>query len=89
MAPLQKTPGVLSLFIMGGALFGGLLSEALIHFSPIPIIKKAFLNSYHIGIFPPVTLDLALLTFTLGFTIKINLLILLGILLGVYTYKQI
>jgi uncharacterized membrane protein len=74
---------------MGGALFGGLLSEALVFFSPTPIIKDAFLNSYHIGITPPVTLDLALITLTLGFTVKINLLILLGILLGVYTYRQL
>lgn len=89
MALLQRTPGVLFLFAMGGALFGGLLSEALVFFSPTAFIKNAFLNSYQIGILPPVTLDLALITLTLGFTVKINLLILLGILLGVYTYRQL
>ncbi|MEK7747790.1 MAG: DUF4321 domain-containing protein [Nitrospirota bacterium] len=86
---LQRTPGVLFLFALGGALFGGLLGEALVFFSPTPIIKDAFLKSYQIGIIPPVTLDLVLLTFTFGFAVKINLLILLGILLGVYTYKQL
>ncbi len=89
MVLLQRTPGVLFLFAMGGALFGGLLGEVLIFFSPTPFLKNAFLNSYQIGIIPPVTLDLAIITLTLGFTVKINLLVLLGILLGVYTYKQL
>jgi len=89
MPLLQKTPGVLFLFTLGGALFGGLLGEALLFFSPTPLLKNAFLKSYQIGILPPVTLDLVLLTFTFGFTVKIHLLILLGILLGVYTYKQL
>ncbi len=89
MPLLQRTPGVLFLFTLGGALFGGLLGEALLFFSPTPLIKNAFLKSYQIGIIPPVTLDLVLLTFTLGFTVRVNLLILLGILLGVYTYKQL
>ena len=89
MALLQRTPGVLFLFALGGSLFGGLLGEALTFFSPPPLIRDAFLKSYQIGILPPVTLDLVLITITLGFTIKINLFILLGILLGVYTYKQL
>ena len=89
MALLQRTPGVLFLFALGGALFGGLLGEALIFFSPTHFVRDAFLKSYQIGILPPVTLDLVLITFTLGFTVKVNLLILLGILLGVYTYKQL
>ncbi len=89
MPLLQRTPGVLFLFVMGGALFGGLLGEALLFFSPTPLIKDAFLKSYQIGIAPPVTLDLALITFTIGFTVKIHLLILLGILLGTFTYKQL
>ena len=88
-ALLQRTPGVLFLFALGGALFGGILGEALLFFSPTPLIKDAFLKGYQIGILAPVTLDLALITFTIGFTIRINLLILLGILLGVYTYKQL
>ena len=89
MALLQRTPGVLLLFILGGALFGGLLGEALLFFSPDGFLKSAFLKSYPIGVSPPFTLDLFLITFTIGFTLRINLMILLGILLAVYTYKQL
>ncbi|MBI3359349.1 MAG: DUF4321 domain-containing protein [Nitrospirae bacterium] len=89
MALLQRTPVVLFLFALGGALFGGLVGEALLFFSPTSLIKNTFLKSYQIGILPPATLDLVLITFTIGFTVRVNLLILLGILLGVYTYKQL
>ncbi len=89
MALLQRTPGVLLLFVLGGGLFGGLLGETLLFFSPSGFIKEAFLKSYQIGIVAPVTLDLFLTTLTLGFTLRVNLMILLGILLGLYTYKQV
>ncbi len=91
MALLQRTPGVLFLFVLGGGLFGGFLGEMLLFFSPSPdgFLKNAFLKSYQIGMSTPLTIDLFLMTFTLGFTIRVNLMILLGILLGVYTYKQI
>ncbi len=89
MTVLQRTPGVLLLFILGGGLFGGLLGEALLFISPSGFLKDTFLKSYQIGIVSPVTVDLFLMTFTVGFTIRVNLMILLGILLGVYTYKQV
>jgi len=89
MALLQRTSGVLFLFIFGGALFGGLLGQALVYFSPEGLLKGAFLKSYPIGLSPPLTLDLFLITFTIGFTIRVNLMILLGVLLGIYTYKQL
>ena len=89
MALLQRTHGLLFLFALGGALFGGLLGEVLLFFSTTPLIKNAFLKSYQVGILPPVTLDLVLITLTFGFTVRVNLLILLGTLLGIYTYKQL
>jgi len=36
-----------------------------------------------------VTLDLWLLKITMGFTLKMNLLTFIGILLGIFVYKQI
>jgi hypothetical protein len=43
----------------------------------------------HPGLAPPVKIDLWLLTVTVGFTLKMNLLAFIGILLGVFVYKQI
>ena len=89
MALLQKTSGTLVFFLLGGGLFGGLLGETLLFFSPSGFIKEAFVKSYQIGIVTPVTFDLFLITFTVGFAMRVNLMILLGVLLGLYTYKQV
>ena len=79
---------MLIFFVLVGGLLGGVLGEILRIFSPEGLLKEIFLQGYGIGINPPLTLDLHLLTFTLGFTIKMNLFSLLGIIFGIYVYKQ-
>jgi len=88
MAILHKTPWMLIFFILLGGLIGGLLGEILRVVSPVGILQDIFSRAYNIGINPPVTMDLQLFTATIGFVFRINLFSLLGILLGVYIYKQ-
>jgi len=88
MAFLHRTSSVLFLFILGGGLFGGLIGEVLSSFSSEGLLKNVFLKGYPIGVSPPLTIDLFLMTFTIGFTVRVNLMILIGVLLGIYTYKQ-
>jgi len=88
VAVWRRTPGVLVLFVLIGGLVGEVFGEVLLLFSPTGFIKEVFLKTYHVGIIPPFTLDLRIITLTLGFTFRINLLGLLGIILGFYTYKQ-
>jgi len=72
-----------------GGLFGGLLGEILMAVTPPGIIQNIFTQAVHPGLSPPVTIDLWLLKFTVGFTVKMNLLSFIGILFGVFVYKQI
>ncbi len=88
MAVLKRTPGVLILFILVGGLVGGIMGEILLLLSPAGFLREIFLKTYSIGITPPFVFDLHLMTFTFGFAFRINLLSLLGIILGFYTYKQ-
>ena len=88
MAMLKKTPWMLIFFILIGGLLGGVLGEILRVLSPEGLLKEIFLKGYSIGINPPLTLDLHLFTFTLGFTIQMNLFSLIGIIFGIYLYKQ-
>ncbi len=84
---MKKSPWMLLVFLLLGGLLGGMLGEILRVMAPQGTIQTLFTKTPYIGV-PNLTVDLFLLTFTVGFTLKINLLTLLGVLLGIYLYKQ-
>ena len=86
---LKKSGGYLLLFIFIGGLLGSILGEILQIVSPQGMIRSIFGEAMSLGLDPPVSVNLVLLTFTLGFLLKINLLSVLGMLLGAYLYKHI
>ena len=86
---LKKSGGYLLLFIFIGGLLGNVLGEILQVVSPQGAIRSIFGEAASLGLDPPVTVNLVLITFTLGFLLKINLLSILGMLLGAYLYKHI
>ncbi|MBI5746827.1 MAG: DUF4321 domain-containing protein [Nitrospirae bacterium] len=89
MATSTKSAWSFIMFLLLGGLFGGLLGQILRAVSPEGIISNIFLKGYTIGIIPPFTLDLSLVTLTIGFTIRLTIFSILGIFLGVYIYKQV
>ena len=86
---MKKSGWTLLGFIFIGGLLGGMLGEILTVFSPSEQIQTIFARSLSPGIDPPLTVNLVLFKITIGFLLKINLLTILGILLGVYLYKNI
>ncbi len=86
---MKKSGWTLLGFIFIGGLLGGMLGEILTVFSPSEQIQTIFAKSLSPGIDPPLTVNLILIKVTLGFLFKINLLTILGILLGIYLYKNI
>ncbi len=88
MASLQKTSTMLIFFILLGGVSGGILSEILRRMSSAPFVHDIFTKGFKIGLNPPITVDLHMISFTLGFSIQMNLLTLLGVILGIYTYRQ-
>lgn len=86
---MKKSGWTLLLFILIGGLLGGVLGEILRVFTPSGTIQNIFAKAVTPGIDPPFTMDLEFFTLTIGFTLKIHLLTLLGILLGIYIYKNI
>ncbi len=89
MAVFKKNIWVLLLLILIGALLGNVLGEILRAISPEGPVRNIFTEGFHIGIAPPLTLNLRIITFTIGFTIRANLLTLLGSILGIYIYKYV
>ncbi|HET6465386.1 MAG TPA: DUF4321 domain-containing protein [Nitrospiria bacterium] len=88
MAVLTKTPWLLIFFVLLGGLLGGLLGEILRAIAPTGPLQDIFAKIQDIGLNPPFTIDLKLFTITFGFTLRVNLFSILGILLGIYIYKQ-
>ncbi len=89
MALFKKNIWILLLLVLVGALLGNVLGEILRAISPEGPVRNIFTEGFHIGITPPVTLDLRIITFTIGFSIRANLLTLLGSILGIYIYKYV
>ena len=89
MALFRKNIWLLLILILVGALLGNVLGEILRVISPEGPVRNIFTEGFHIGITPPVTLDLRIITFTIGFSIRANLLTLLGSILGIYIYKYV
>jgi len=88
MAILRKTPWLLIFFVVVGGLFGGLVAEILRAVAPTGPISGLFLENLTLGITTPITVDLYLLTVTFGAALKINLLSVIGVLMGIYIYRQ-
>ena len=86
---LKKSGRYLLLFIFIGGLLGSVLGEILQIVSPQGVVQSIFGEALSLGLDPPVAMNLVLFKFTLGFLVKINLLSVLGMLLGAYIYKHI
>lgn len=84
MARRIRTPLWMWLFvIVVGAVLGSVIAEALVGYSVLSFLSR----DVRVGIDPPLTIDLRVITFTLGGTVRLNLAILLGILIAVWIFR--
>ncbi|MGE3155067.1 MAG: DUF4321 domain-containing protein [Nitrospiraceae bacterium] len=86
---MRKSAWLLLVFMLVGGLLGGVMGEILRVIAPHGTIQSIFATSLTPGINPPLSLDLVLLKITFGLSVKMNLLSFLGIILGIYLYKQV
>jgi len=78
--------GVLSLWLVCGAVAGSLLGELLGLILPEGVVRQFFLSAASIG-FGPATVDLAVISITVGFRLTINVVGVLGILFAAYYFR--
>ena len=76
---------LLMLYIVLGAVIGSLIGE-LAEFLPEGVVKEFFLKSVTAG-FDPTTVTLKILTFTIGFTISLNVSGVIGVAIAVYMLR--
>ncbi len=76
---------VLVLIIIAGAMLGSVFADAVGQFTYLAPLG----HSVAFGITPPVTLDLRVLTLTLGLAVRLNLAIVLGIVVALYLFRML
>jgi len=76
---------VLIVIVVAGAMLGSVFADAVGQFTYLAPLG----HSVAFGVDPPVTLDLRVLTLTLGLTVRLNLAIVLGIIAGIYLFRML
>jgi hypothetical protein len=84
LAPLEWAAVIVLGLLLGSAL-GALAGETLAH-GPV---LQALLRTWPLGVSPPFTLDLTVLSITLGFTLRVGLCTVLGLLAAVALYVKL
>ncbi|NPV29296.1 MAG: DUF4321 domain-containing protein [Firmicutes bacterium] len=79
-----RSPWLLVILLILGGIFGSLIGEALGAIPALAILREG----RSIGL-PVNTLDLEVLALTLGFTIKVNLISLLGFIAAFFVYRHL
>ena len=80
----------LALYILVGVIVGGVAGELIGllfgYFMPGSMVEKFFLESFTYT-FPPATLPVVIFSVTFGFTLKVNVISILGIGFATYFYR--
>jgi hypothetical protein len=84
----KKNLGFITLIIILGALIGSALGELIAYILPAGVVKEFFLKSAAASIGPG-TLNIIVLSITLGFSFKVNTIGILGIVIAAYLLRWI
>ena len=81
--------GLILLVVVAGLVVGSLLGELLGSLFPAGSIHDLIVRGPSIGLTPPATLDLRLLTITFGLSLKVNLVGVIGIVIAAFTLRRL
>ncbi len=82
----KRSPGILILFLVLGAIIGSALGKLIAFIMPDGVVKQFFLRSATIG-FDPVTVNLGFINFTFGFNFILNVIGVVGIAFAAYLLR--
>ena len=87
MAFKRRGAGFLILVLLAGALLGSALGDLVGYLLPSGVVRDFFTKALTPGVSPPLTLNLLVMTITFGFTLKLNIIAILGVVLMAYLLK--
>lgn len=79
----KKSLGWIFLILLFGIFVGSALGEVLSYMLPAGVVKDFFLRAAHFSL-GPATLNLIVITFTIGFSFKLNIISVLGVVITAY-----
>jgi hypothetical protein len=84
----KKSLGFILIVLFIGALIGSALGEIIALILPDGVVKQFFIKSASASLGPG-TLNIIILTFTLGFSFKLNVMGVIGILITAYALRWV
>ena len=85
----QRGVGLVLLVIVAGLVVGSLLGEILGGLLPSGLAQDLIAKGPTIGLTPPASLDLRFLALTFGFSLKVNLVGIVGIVIAALTLRKL
>ena len=80
--------GILALFVITGAILGGILGEIISSTAAFSGIAHYLVQTYPIIDLAPVSINLYVIKIALGFTLQPNLISIFGIILAIFLFKR-
>jgi hypothetical protein len=82
----QKSWKILAFMIVLGLVIGSAVGEAIGHVLPDGVVKNFFLEHAETG-FGPTPLNFVAFTLTIGISLKVNIMAVLGVVLAAYLFR--
>lgn len=74
---------VLSLVVLFGGLLGSVIAEAVVGYPYLGFLAR----EVRAGVDPPVTVELRIISLTVGTVLRLNLAMLLGVIVAIWIYR--
>jgi hypothetical protein len=84
----SKGAGMLILFLLTGAVFGGILGELISHSEIVAGFAPYLVKTFLILDVPPVSINLYVVRFMIGFALQPNLISILGMVIAILLYRR-
>lgn len=88
MSVLSKSYGALALYVVIGAILGGLLGELLSGVDALSSLMPYLKNPYPVINVVPSVIDIYVISLTVGFSFSPNLMSIIGVVIAVWIFRH-